>query len=749
MFDFPPISAAFRFDAPVSGSVSNPRSRAQTREKRGSEPAMQQVELRPFQREILELAREKNVVMVGETGIGKTFLAIALLSEQDYSGDKRAFFMAPTRQLVVQITAKIRQTSTLSVNAYCGSSADLWDAAQWERELRLTRVFVCTPEIVRNLLFKGYVTLSRMNLLVFDECHHVTKRHPYAQVIKMFNYEEGAVAMPRIFGTTACPTRHCAEKLHAEMKKVELDRSQIAQFAAAAPMIYETYPVQQPWSVNREGEADPANGSWVFENMEKELEEVKAVAVFEKLIKKGKSDAATDPAKLEKARKKFVQNCITIYKNLGPWCYYRFAELEINRLAIAASLLITVPGSMFGLDKDAVKTMLLLAGKRERCNFACSEKVKKVEEILRDQLFNEEATVEEVAGVELNNSDVSDSENEASGLSTSDTGEEQREGGSSARLGLQGIVFVNTRTECRVLSDYFNERFANVNDSEEPDNEELESNELDDAPVNQPFASILGRASRSDTASFQLPWMETTLKQFEAGSIRVLISTAVSVEGVDFPQCGLIVVMDRVGTARMLIQLKGRARHEDGIVYYLAEEGDLAHDVYYKQLVSEADVIDQLEFSREKVETIQQQPRSLAAQMMGVGDHKIEISSTGAVLDLDSSIACINQFCQSLPTRLFTVDVKRMYSISEERCGGKSMFTAELNLPIELELDTFRSDPMPSKAGARASAAFLACQRLLEQQLLDESLNSIYRSSKVKSSSNVRDLTYFLNRLHT
>ncbi|KAJ8503163.1 hypothetical protein ON010_g19120 [Phytophthora cinnamomi] len=318
----------------------------------------------------------------------------------------------------------------------------------------------------------------------------------------MFSHEQDAAAMPRIFGTTACPTRHCAEKLHAELKKVELDRSQLAQFAAAAPMIYETYPVQQPWVVNGDVERDPANGSWVFENIEKEMEEVKALAVFEKLTKKGKSDAATDPVKLKKARNKFAQNCVTVYKNLGPWCYYRFAELEINRLAIAASLLITVPGSMFGLDKDAVKTMLLLAAKREGCNFACTDKVKKVEEILRAQLFDveDEATVEEVAGAELSNSDVSDSENEAAEVSKSTPEEEQAGGGNKTRLDLQGIVFVNTRTECRVLSDYFNEKFAPVEEIEEPDNEEfaVESNGLmrDERPVDQPFASILGRASR-------------------------------------------------------------------------------------------------------------------------------------------------------------------------------------------------------------------------------------------------------------
>lgn len=718
---------------------------------------MEQVELRAFQREVLELAREKNVVMVGDTGIGKTFLAIALLSEQDYSGDRRAFFMAPTRQLVVQITAKIRQTSTLRVNSYCGRTADLWDATQWERELQLTRVFVCTPEIVRNVLLKGYVSLSRMNLLVFDECHHVTKRHPYAQVIKMFN-KANPSSMPRIFGTTACPTRHCAEKLHAEMKKVDLDKSQLAEFAAAAPMIYETYSVQKPWAIKEEEtESVASNAAWVYENIEHELAEVKAVAVFEKLMRKGKSDAATEPKKLEKATKKFMQNCISVYKNLGPWCYYRFVEMEIHRLAIAASLLITIPGSMFGLDRDAVKTMLLLAAKRNACEFACSAKVEKVEEILRAQLFDEEDGLEEVAQEELDTSDVSDSDNEASDVSVpsevASTEKNETQPLKRSHLNLQGIVFVDTRTECRVLSDFFNNKFASpgteIDECEvEPSagfNEMTSEEDVED----ELFASILGRAARSDTASFQLPKMETILKKFENGSIRVLVSTAVSAEGVDFPQCGLIIVMDRVGTARKLMQLKGRARHEDGVVYYLAEEGDLAHEVYYKQLIREVEVINRLEFSKEKVETIQQQPRSIAAEMMGVGVQKIEIESTGAVLDLDSSITCINQFCQSLPTRLFTVNVKKLYSITEARYGGSSMFTAELNLPMELELETFRSDPMPSKASARASAAFSACQKLLEQQLIDDSLNSIYRTSKVKSSSNVRDLSYFLNRLHT
>lgn len=715
------------------------------------------VELRAFQREILEEARARNVVMVGETGIGKTFLAIALLAEQDYSGGRRAFFMAPTRQLVVQIAAKIRQTSTLRAGAYCGRSAELWSAAQWARELELNRVFVCTPEVVRNVLQKGYVLLEKMNLLVFDECHHVTKRHPYAQIVKMYDDADPA-AMPRIFGTTACPTKLCAEKLRASLKKVVLDATQLKEFAAAAPIVYETYPSQEAWALkdNAAAASSKDRDGWIYEAMMAELQEFKVVEVFEKLIKKGKSNAANDVNKLEKAKKKFIQSCLTIYKNLGPWCYYRFAELEIHRLAIAASMLIIIPGSMFGLDKDAIKTMLMLKSKRSACNFACTTKVTKTEELVRARLFPEELLAlseddveEETAAAESDGEENENDEADSTNSTSSDEAEspvspESPADSTTESQPLQGILFVDTRAECRVLTDYLNERLE-TELSDEADSEE-QSEAIDN---NHLFACILGRASRNDTASFHLPKMERTLSAFESGAIRLLVSTSVSVEGVDFPQCGLIVVMDKVKTARTLIQLRGRARHEDGIVYYLGVQDDLADHVHLKQLLQESEVINRLEFSKEKVETLAQQPRSISATAVGLTNNQLRVEGTGAVLDLDSAIPCINMFCQTLPSRLFTVDVKNMYTYSEVRYSSQPLFVASLSLPEELDLPKFESEPMTSKAGAKSIAAFKACRQLVDNGLLDGSFNSVYRSGKNKASANAQDLSYFLSRLHT
>lgn len=770
----------------------------------GGEP-----QLRGFQREVLALAREQNVVMVGSTGIGKTFVALTLLAEQDYAGGKRAVVMAPTRQLVAQIAAKVRLLSTLPCRPFFGKEMELWDERRWAHELRDTRVLVCTPEIVRSIVEKGYLPLARVNLLVFDECHHVTKRHPYAQLIKMYDPNDSD-HMPRIFGTTACPTKGCAEMLFATLKNVELDTREIELYAAAAPILYEVYPkmrygdirgtLRTPYRNGGDGEKDDAMAVDENNNIEsalrssmeaeeaqlcamlwEELAEVKALQVCGKLLKKGRSKSSNNDAGREKLIRKFVRSCFTVYKNLGAWCYYRFVELEVERLAMAASLLLAVPGSMFGLDPDAVETLMLLRAKRSKCEFAATTKVFKIEELVWSKLLAADSEFREQASNQAMKSSNQDSDSDddevtparaaafmmsaiagedstsSDGSESGDLSEPESMTDTSTSPQLQGIVFVNTRTECRVVTEYLNEKFTHLaeqaaaSDDDNDDDEASASHHFEETATSV-CSCMLGQGSMADTAAFNLPTFQKTLADFESGATRVLISTSVSVEGVDFPLCSLVVVADRVNNARMLIQLRGRARHEDGVVYYLAEENDTDYQVRFKQLLAEADAIKRLDFSSDKDHSILALPRSVAADMLighpfSPDQTKLLIESTGAKLDLDSSVQCINQFCQSLPANLFTVNFKTMYSYTESAHGKTPIFKATLQLPPELELETFESDFMLTKAMAKASVAFVAGRTLWEKGLLDDSLNSVYRKAKAKAAQSNRNLDFFLNRI--
>lgn len=43
-----------------------------------------------------------------------------------------------------------------------------------------------TSQIFLNLLIHRYVTLDRINLIVFDECHRAVANHPMRQIMQQF-----------------------------------------------------------------------------------------------------------------------------------------------------------------------------------------------------------------------------------------------------------------------------------------------------------------------------------------------------------------------------------------------------------------------------------------------------------------------------------------------------------------------------------------------------------------------------------
>ena len=78
---------------------------------------------------------------------------------------------------------------------------DLWDKSEWEKELNENNVLVMTAQIFLDLLIHRYICLSQVNLLIFDECHHAKKRHPYRQIMQAFDSKRAD--HPKILGLTA------------------------------------------------------------------------------------------------------------------------------------------------------------------------------------------------------------------------------------------------------------------------------------------------------------------------------------------------------------------------------------------------------------------------------------------------------------------------------------------------------------------------------------------------------------------
>ena len=64
---------------------------------------------------------------------------------------------------------------------------------------------VMTPDILRYILDKAFLTMQELNLIVFDEAHHARKNHAYRIIMSHHYVRTDPASRPKIFGMTASP----------------------------------------------------------------------------------------------------------------------------------------------------------------------------------------------------------------------------------------------------------------------------------------------------------------------------------------------------------------------------------------------------------------------------------------------------------------------------------------------------------------------------------------------------------------
>lgn len=166
---------------------------------------------REYQLELFERAKTQNTIAVLDTGSGKTLIAVLLLKYvidqelEDREAGKEpriSFFLVCTpdqgivwRTLigmqVTSVTLVFQQSAVLECNLdarvarFCGAmGTDLWAKETWDKHFKENQVIVCTAEVLLQCLMHSFISISRINLLVFDEAHHAKKNHAYAREVR-------------------------------------------------------------------------------------------------------------------------------------------------------------------------------------------------------------------------------------------------------------------------------------------------------------------------------------------------------------------------------------------------------------------------------------------------------------------------------------------------------------------------------------------------------------------------------------
>jgi Fanconi anemia group M protein len=157
------------------------------------------MEDRVYQRVISEHALRENVLVVLPTALGKTAIAMRAMAEWvERYPNRSLLFLAPTRPLVQQ------HAHTIETFLNLPPPAVLTGTITPEKRKALfapPQVVVATPQVIRNDVETGALSLDLFSMIVFDEAHRAVGDYPYVDIAMAFKRVKGG----RTIGITASP----------------------------------------------------------------------------------------------------------------------------------------------------------------------------------------------------------------------------------------------------------------------------------------------------------------------------------------------------------------------------------------------------------------------------------------------------------------------------------------------------------------------------------------------------------------
>ncbi|KAB8298252.1 hypothetical protein EYC80_001985 [Monilinia laxa] len=216
-----------------------------------------------------------------------------------------------------------------------------------------------------------------------------------------------------------------------------------------------------------------------------------------------------------------------------------------------------------------------------------------------------------------------------------------------------------------------------------------------------------------------------TMHDFRNGKINCLIATSVAEEGLDIPDCNLIVRFDLYNTVIQYIQSRGRARHANSRYYHMIEHHNeeqrqtikevLSHEKMLKSFASELPEDRKLTGNDFNMDYFLKKERS---------HRQYTIPDSGAKLTYRMSLTVLSSFVDSLP-RAQETSLRVDYIVTTVN----KQFICEVVLPEEAPIRGAIGRPATTKQVAKCSAAFETCLVLIQKGYLDKFLLSTFKKT--------------------
>ncbi|CAI4212566.1 unnamed protein product [Parascedosporium putredinis] len=223
-----------------------------------------------------------------------------------------------------------------------------------------------------------------------------------------------------------------------------------------------------------------------------------------------------------------------------------------------------------------------------------------------------------------------------------------------------------------------------------------------------------------------------TIHKFKTGEINCLFASSIAEEGIDIPDCDIIIRFDLCNSMIQYIQSRGRARHQESKFINMVEESNHAHLVKLKQISRDTRILRDFCSKLPESRRLDMGPDRTANWKSDSGFESFTVEETGATLTFTQSLVVLDSFAASFQEPGGPI-ITPQYAVMK----NGNVWVAQVNLPENLPIQYKRGREQNSKQAAKCSAAFEMCLDLIKRQFIDGHLQP-YMKKRLPAMRNAR-----------